>query len=571
MKRIYQGWLFAGLAALGPPGVSIAYGQAGAQGVAPSAAPTSPIFGPAAPGYGGSPSPYPQGGTSAFPQGYQPPAAPAAASPQGQIGPYGSVGGRIPYPRKAGSFPSGNQTVSGPTSMASPQGAPAGGYGTYARPGLAPVAAAPGLPAPGGLTSAQVPSGPSGQLGGAPGKGVSPQAGAAGGVPGAGVGAGAPEAGAPGTGEGGAPGAAAPTPPVAATTPPTGAGSAALEEALAGEEAPLAGFAPAATAGAQAVFTPNMIGDLSPLYAHSAITPAPPLPPGPHGSALPYPSLRNFKVSENQSPRPQDRVFFDFNFYSNVNSTVNTAQRSPVNRLNAYTYMWGFEKTFDGGNGSIGMRLPLNSITAQSTTIAAPTSTALGNLDIFAKYILKQNVETGSLISAGFQITPPTATSRFAGAPYLYGLNTTYFQPFIAYLWRKDRFFVQGFSGFDFPANNADVTFMYNDVGLGYLLYQNTDTSRFITMIAPTFEVHVNTPFNHRNPYNTYDPAASAYVTNLTYGLNVMLYGRAMVTTALVTPVSSPKPFDAEFALLLNYFFGRTVRQPTPIIPPVIQ
>ena len=129
--------------------------------------------------------------------------------------------------------------------------------------------------------------------------------------------------------------------------------------------------------------------------------------------------MRNFKVSENQSPRPQDRVFFDFNFYSNVNSTVNTADRSPINQMNAYIYMWGFEKTFDQGNGSIGMRLPLNSLTATSNTpgISAPTSTALGNLDIFAKYILKQNVKTGSLITAGFQITPSTATSRFAGAP----------------------------------------------------------------------------------------------------------------------------------------------------------
>ena len=251
-----------------------------------------------------------------------------------------------------------------------------------------------------------------------------------------------------------------------------------------------------------------MIGDLSPFYAHSAVAPAPPSPLGPHGAALFSPTLRNFKASENQSPRPQDRVYFDFNFYSNVNSTVNTAQRSPVNQLNAYTYMWGFEKTFDQGNGSIGMRLPLNSLTATSSNgaVPAPTSTALGNLDIFGKYILKQNLETGSLITAGFQITPSTGTSRFAGAPYIASLNTTYFQPFIAYLWRRDRFFIQGFTGFDFPANNADVSLIYNDIGMGYMVYQNADTTRFITAIAPTFEVHVNSPINHRNPYNMLRP-----------------------------------------------------------------
>jgi hypothetical protein len=320
---------------------------------------------------------------------------------------------------------------------------------------------------------------------------------------------------------------------------------------------------------------PQMIGDLSPFYSHGRLATgnSPPTPPGPKGAALFYPTLRNFKVSENQSPQPQDRFFFDFNFYSNVNSTVNTAQRSDINRLNAYVYIWGFEKTFDEGNGSIGIRLPLNSLTGSSNNngIATPTSTALGNLDIFAKYILKRNVETGSLITAGFQITPPTATSRFAGAPYVFGLNTTYFQPFIAYLWRHDRFFLQGFSGFDFPANNADVTLMFNDVGIGYFVFQNTDRSALVSAIAPMFEVHVNTPFNHRNPFNATDPAASPYVTNLTYGLNVLFRGRASLTAALVTPVTSPKPFDAEFALLFNYYFGRTARSSLPITPPIAQ
>ncbi|MHB1558526.1 MAG: hypothetical protein ACYC61_13800 [Isosphaeraceae bacterium] len=340
---------------------------------------------------------------------------------------------------------------------------------------------------------------------------------------------------------------------------------------------PLAGLTSEASAGASAFVAPNVIGDMSPFYSHSPLASAagpghsPPLPPGQHGNALFYPSLRNFKVSENQSPRPQDRIFFDYNFYTNVNSTVNTALRSPVNRLNAYVYMWGFEKTFDGGNGSIGMRLPLNTLTGSSTTIYVPASSALGNLDIFAKYILKQNVETGSVLTAGFQISPPTATGRFAGAPYLYGLNTTYLQPFIAYLWRQDRFFVQGFSGFIFPATNSDVSMMYNDISTGYFVYQNPDTSRLVTAIVPSFEVHVNSPLDHRNPFNAFDPAASANATNLTYGLNVMFHGRSMLTAALVTPVSSPKPFDTEFVLFFNYFFGRTVRRPVPITPPVVQ
>ncbi len=113
---------------------------------------------------------------------------------------------------------------------------------------------------------------------------------------------------------------------------------------------------------------------------------------------------------------------------------------------------------------------------------------------------------------------------------------------------------------------------MYNDIGMGYMVYQNPDTSRLITAIAPTFEVHVNSPFNHRNPYNTFDPAASAYVCNLTYGLNVLLYGRAHGHgRAGDAGDQSPSRSTAEFALLLNYYFGRTVRRPAAIMPPVIQ
>jgi hypothetical protein len=363
----------------------------------------------------------------------------------------------------------------------------------------------------------------------------------------------------------------APIPGMEGALPTSEALGAGAFETAAGAVGP--GFGGGLGAASQAF---PMIGDMSPFYFRPAQAVFPPgrSPPpvgGPRGAALFYPTVRNFKMSENQSPVPQDRFFWDFNFYTNMNSTINTAERTPVNRINGYVYTWGFEKTFDQGRGSIGMRLPLDSLTAQSSSIATPTSTALGNLSIFTKYVLKMNPETGSLCTVGMQITPPTATSRFAGAPYVFGLNTTYFQPFIAYLWRFDRFYFQGFNGFDFPSNNADVTLMYNDFGFGYFLYRNPDPSGPISAIAPTFEVHVNSPFNHRNPFNSFDPAASPYVCNLTYGLNMLMYGRAQVTAALVTPVTNPKPFDCEFALLLNFYFGRTARRPAEITPPMVQ
>ena len=81
----------------------------------------------------------------------------------------------------------------------------------------------------------------------------------------------------------------------------------------------------------------------------------------------------------------------------------------------------------------------------------------------------------------------------------------------------------------------------------------------------------MNAPLNHRNPFNRFDLAAAANTCNLTYGLNVMFASRAMLTAALVTPVSNPKPFDTEFALFFNFYFGRTARNPAAITPPAVQ
>ena len=156
--------------------------------------------------------------------------------------------------------------------------------------------------------------------------------------------------------------------------------------------------------------------------------------------------MRNFKFSENQSPRPQDRIFFNFNYYNNMNDTLNRLDQSPVTQMKAYVYNFGVEKTFNDGMGSVGIRVPLDNLTANSfdNVIGTPTSTALGNITVFTKYILAQNRQTGSLVSACFAITPQTGTSRFAGAPYLFPLNSTSFQPCLAYIYNYKQLLSSG-------------------------------------------------------------------------------------------------------------------------------
>ena len=435
---------------------------------------------------------------------------------------------RNPYEVGYGQQPTGLWGVASPQTGA-----------TMQAPGAMPGAPAP---APGGGPGAAAAMAGVGALGAAAGAGGAPS------------GPGLPSPTAPGAA---APGAA-PTAPGADTF-----GAAATTTG--------AGFGGALESGA----TPfAMIGDISPLMPHLLLghpnaappiptptpPPGPPPPPGARGSNPIYSSVRTFKFSENQSPRPQDRIFFNFNYYNGLNNTINLKDLSPITQMKAYIYNFGVEKTFHNGMGSVGIRLPLDNLTANSfnNVISTPTTTALGNLTVFAKYILAQNPRTGSLITACFAITPETATSRFAGAQYLFPLNSTYFQPCLAYIYNYNRWYFQGFTGFNFPAFQGDVSLMYNDVGFGYFLIRNPDPHAFLTALAPTFEVHVNTPINHRDWVNRFDIAGTPGVVDLTYGINFGFKNSAVLTAAFVTPVTSPKPFDTEAILMLNIYYGRT-------------
>jgi hypothetical protein len=375
-----------------------------------------------------------------------------------------------------------------------------------------------------------------------------------------------------GAAPGAAPGAEA-IPGAAAGAAPGAAAPSGAETFGAAAEAAGPGFGAALEAAA----TPFvMIGDLSPLMVRSfastqpGAVPGPPPPPGTRGASAIYPSVRNYKISENQSPRPMDRVFFSFNYYNNVNDTINSRNGSSVTQMKVYTYLLGLEKTFNDGLGSVGIRFPINNLTANSiqNVIATPTSTAVGDLTVFAKYILCQNRQTGSLVSACFAITPPTGPSQFAGAHYLFGINSIYFQPCLAFIYNYNRWFLQGFSGFSFPANPSDVSFIYNDIGIGYYLLRSQDRNAFLSAFAPTVELHVNNPINHRDVFNRFDIAGSPDTVDLTFGLNFLFGRSAVLTAAFVTPLASPKPFDSEAALLLNIFYGRTRASMIPITPP---
>jgi len=317
----------------------------------------------------------------------------------------------------------------------------------------------------------------------------------------------------------------------------------------------------------------NMIGDQAPILAvhpfrQQAFVPRIPTPP-----PLPRPgqassfvaSVRGLKISENQSPAPQDRVFYSVNFFAEVNQTLNKKFEASVDGLRVYREILGFEKTFNEGNGSLGMQLPINTVSANSTITGnfaklAGTSTSTGDLSFFGKYIFARDPASGSLVSGGLAISTPNGPANFAGAKYLASLDSTFIQPFVGYIWSRDRFYLHGFSAIDTPASLRPATMLFNDVGIGYFVLKSTDEHDWLTAIAPTFEVHVNTPLTHGDYNNRNDPGAVPNVVDLTYGINFQFNRRSILTFGLVTPVTAPKPFDYEALILFNVFYGRTRR-----------
>ena len=324
-----------------------------------------------------------------------------------------------------------------------------------------------------------------------------------------------------------------------------------------------------------------MIGDQAPPVSvlHSAAVATPPATPG-GKNPISTPSVltktqvttsvRGFKIAENQSPVPQDRVFFSFNYFDNVNNQLNKVFQAPIKGVEIYRYTLGFEKTFNGGYGSIGLRLPIDNVFARSKAVnvqGGGNSTATGNLTIFAKHIFYVNRETGSVATGGVAISPMTAPGTFGGAKFLAASNTTTFQPFFAFLINRPKFYFQGFTAIDTPVDPSQPTLVYNDFGVGYYAYRNNAFDTLITAVAPTVEVHINTPINHSGAYNPKDTNGTPDIINITTGLNTRFRTSSILTMGVVVPVTGPRPFSIEGTVLFNYYFGRSRPKPSaPII-----
>jgi hypothetical protein len=260
----------------------------------------------------------------------------------------------------------------------------------------------------------------------------------------------------------------------------------------------------------------------------------------------------SFKVADNESAIPQDRLIGAFNFYNFVEGQANARMGANVGNVNFYREIVGFEKTFFDGYASIGMRLPFDLLDVGGIN---QQSADAGDLSIIFKGVFLWDRDAGYIISGGLGITVPTGPVALGGAGFaLDTFHSTLLQPWVGMEWVRGNFFIQGFSAIDVPIDPNDVTFFFNDLGVGYYVFRDRSESGFITGFAPTIEVHVNTPLNHR------EPSADCLVglpdwVDLTGGFTVEFNRRSTLAVGVAAPVTGPKPYAMEAITQLNIRF----------------
>ena len=307
-------------------------------------------------------------------------------------------------------------------------------------------------------------------------------------------------------------------------------------------------FAQAGEAGAQqgGMFNQNMFGDLIGIAGSRVV-----FTPSPFGGTPVAHTTRagigittryqGLKITDNDSPRPIDRVFFSYNYFYGLNNSINPPGTP---RTNLSREIIGFEKTFLGGNASYQMRLPFLQENGAASTHD------LGDLTMIFKYAVINNRQTGNVLSGGMALTVPTGGRAFEADAGLPVTRSVIFQPWGGFIYNMPSTFVQGFSSIIVPTNNLDPTIFFNSLGLGWWAWRNP-ADRFITGVVPVAEIHVNTPLNHRSPN---DVIFFQDQVNLTVG-SYFLFPRMTVGGAVCTPLVGPKPYDIEAIANVSFRF----------------
>jgi hypothetical protein len=263
--------------------------------------------------------------------------------------------------------------------------------------------------------------------------------------------------------------------------------------------------------------------------------------------AAPVPYRGAYKITENESPRPTTRLYFNYNFFNNVDN-VDLFVGGTGHNADLHRETVGFEYAFADGDASVGLRMPFFQLAGNS----AIEDSEVGDLTAVFKYAFLNDRQTGNLLSGGLVLTMPTAKGvNFDGESTI---HPWVFQPFLGGIYNvTPDLYLTGFSSVVIPTDARDVTIWFNSLALGYWLYRDADPDARLRGVIPVVETHVSTPFNHRGTDHA-DPLFYQDTVNLTGGAH-FLFNRADLGVAVGVPVTGVRPYDLEVNVLLNIRF----------------
>jgi hypothetical protein len=250
-----------------------------------------------------------------------------------------------------------------------------------------------------------------------------------------------------------------------------------------------------------------------------------------------------YNISENELPRPLDRVFVTYNFYSDV-AASGLAFGAPGAQV--HREMAGGEKTFLNGNASVGIRVPVFWVFGSRNVV----DSQLGDISLVFKYAFINNRRTGDAVSAGLVVTAPTGPAL--DVPGQSSVNSTVLQPWFGEIWHWGRLYNIDFTSVAVPTDARDVTLFFESFALAYLVYRNNDPSRWLHGVVPDLECHANIPLNHGSLSSI--PIGFPNTVDFTAGCYFFM-GRSVLGMGAGTPVTGPKPYSFEALATLNYIF----------------
>jgi hypothetical protein len=350
--------------------------------------------------------------------------------------------------------------------------------------------------------------------------------------------------------------------------------------------------------GVRLASTPNMFGDCGPTTINATIITAAGTLTAAEIMLPVVGGARSAKMAENDIAMPVDRVFFNYNHYTDAFQMREQQlippgpllfRQEPIDR-----YTLGAEKTFYDGLTSVEVRMPFNGAFDANLVTTSVSNGNIGNMAVILKGLLYQGDNLG--IGAGLGIDTPTGSdtiTRLDTVNLRYQNQAVHLLPWLGFLYSPgdpqwgwgDGFFATGFLQVDVAANGNTVklvdpgaatttnlgkyneqTVLYADLGLGYWLYRDPDAPRW-TGLAVVGEAHYTTSLQDADLVAGLAGLTGAVVTNAsnrfdvvngTIAIQALMFDASSLRVGGVFPMGSRQDqrfFDSEVQVQFNRRF----------------